>query len=112
MDDLLRLVRPLIVTCRGCLVVRLVCSASLVRSSVFSKHVVMSDGFVDERSCSGVGPGGSRVARVFAKSRSHRAAKNGDWECGLECVSVRERTRGGVRGSMLAEVCGDRALFF
>jgi len=34
-DGLLHLVRPLIVTCRGCLVVRVVCSASLVRSAVF-----------------------------------------------------------------------------
>ena len=36
-DGLLRLVRPLIVRFRGCLVVREVCSASLVRSAVFSK---------------------------------------------------------------------------
>ena len=45
-DGLLRLVRPLIVTCRGCLVVRVVCSASLVRSAVFSKQVVISGCFV------------------------------------------------------------------
>jgi len=72
-DGLLRLVRPLIVTCRGCRVVRVVCSASLVRFAVFSKEVVLSGYFVDERSCSDVGPGG-RVARVLAKSPTHRAA--------------------------------------
>jgi hypothetical protein len=45
---------------------------------------------VDERSYSGVGPGG-RVARVLAKISTHRAAKNVDWGFGLESVSVRER---------------------
>ena len=66
-DDLLRMVRPfipLIATCRGYLVVRVVCSASLACSAVFSKHVIMSGCFVDERCCSGMGPGG-RVARVL-----------------------------------------------
>ena len=72
-DGMLRLVRPLIVSCRGFLVVCEVCSASLVRSAVFSKQVVTSGCFVDEWSCSGVGTGG-RVARVIAKSPNHRAA--------------------------------------
>ena len=45
---------------------------------------------MDERGCSGVGSGG-RVARVLAKSPSHRAAKNVDWGFGLESASVRER---------------------
>ena len=89
-DDMLRLVRPLIMTCRGCLVVREVCSASLVRSAKFSKQVVIPGCFVDERSCSGVGPGG-RVARVLVKSPNHRAAKHVDWGIGLGSVSVRER---------------------
>ena len=89
-DSLLRLMRPLIVTCRGCLVVRVVCSANLVRSAVFSKHVVMSGCFVDERSCRGVGHGG-RVARVLAKSPSNRAATNVSRGFGLKSVSVRER---------------------
>ena len=55
----------------GCLVVGVVCSVSLARSADFSKHVVMSGCFVDERSCSGMGPGG-RVSRVLADSLSHR----------------------------------------
>ena len=76
-DGLLRLVCPLIVTCRGCFVVRVVCSVSLVRSAVFTKHGVMSGCFVGERSCSGVGPDG-RVARALAKGSSHSAAKNVD----------------------------------
>ncbi len=45
---------------------------------------------MDERSCSGVSLGG-RVARVLAKSPSHRATKNVDRGFGLESVSVRER---------------------
>ena len=90
MGGLLRLVRPFIVTCMGCLVVSVVCSVSLARSAVFLKQVVMSCCFVDERSGSGVGPSG-RVARVLAKSPSHRAAKNVDWGFGLESVNVRER---------------------
>ena len=55
MVGLLRLVRPLLAPSRGCLVVRVVCSVSLVRSAVFKK-VVMSGYFWDERSCIGVGP--------------------------------------------------------
>ena len=86
MDGLLRLVRPFIVACMGCLVVSMVCSVSLARSAVFSKHVVMSGCFVDERSCSGLGPGG-RVARVIAKSSSHRVAQMwlGGWFGEYEC---------------------------
>jgi len=74
-DGLLRLVRPLIVTFRGCLIVHVVCSSSLVRFAVCSTQVVMSGCFVVERSCSGMGPGG-RVARVLTKSPNHRAAKH------------------------------------
>ena len=90
MDGLLRLVRPLIVTYRGCLVVRVVCSASLISSADFSNQVVISGCFVNERSCSGVGPSG-RVSRVLSMSPNHSAAKNVDWGFGLESVSVRER---------------------
>jgi hypothetical protein len=89
-DGLLRLLRPLIMTCRGCLVVCVVCSASLVRSAVFSKQVVISSCFVDERSCSGEGPSG-RVARVFARSPNHHADKHVDEGFGLESVSMRGR---------------------
>ena len=56
----------------------------------FSKQVVMSGCFVDERSCSGVGPGG-RVSRVLANGPSHRAAKNVDRRVGLDSMNVRER---------------------
>ena len=87
---LLRFVRPLIVTCRGCLVVHVVCSANLARSAFFSKQMVISSCFVAERSCSGVGLG-CRVASVLAKSPSHRAATNVGRRFGLESVSVRER---------------------
>jgi len=89
-DSLLRFVRPLIVTCRGCLVVRVVCSANLARSAILLKQVVISSCFGAERSCSCVGPSG-RVARVLAKRPSQRAAKIVDWGSGLESVSVRER---------------------
>ena len=89
-DGLLCLVRPFIVTCMCCLVVSVVCSVSLARSVIFSKQVVMSCCFVDERSCSGVGPGG-RVSRALAKCPSHRLARNADQGFGLESVSVRER---------------------
>ena len=61
MAGLLRFVRSIIVTCMGCLVVRVVCLANLARSAVFSKQVVISRCVVAERSCSGGSPGG-RVA--------------------------------------------------
>ncbi len=73
----------------GCLVVGVVCSANLARSAVFLKHEFTSDCFVDERSCSDVGPG-DRVSRVLANSPSHRLAINADRGFGLESVSARE----------------------
>ena len=73
-----------------------------------SKHVVISSCFVTERICSGVGLGG-RVARVLAKSPSHRAARNGDRGFGLESVSVRE-TR--CSGESACISCEDRGLLF
>ena len=86
----MRLVCPFIATRMGDLVVSVVCSANLARSAVLSKNVAMSGCFVDERSCSGVGPGG-RVSRALAKCPSHRLARNADQGFGLESVSVRER---------------------
>ena len=65
--------------------------------------VVMSGCFVDERSCSGAGPGG-KVSRVLANSPSHRLARNVDRKFCVESVSVRERR---CWGSLLASVCGD-----
>ena len=49
----------------------------------------MSSYFVDESSCSGMGPSGS-ISRVLANSPSHRLAKNMDRGFSLESVSVRE----------------------
>jgi hypothetical protein len=73
-DGLVRLVRSFMEMCMGFLVVGVVCSVILARYIVFSKQVLMFGCFVDEKSCSGVGPGG-RISRVLANSPSHRLAK-------------------------------------
>ena len=67
--SLARLVRPLMGTCMGYLVVGVVCSNNLARSSVFLKQVVISSCLEAERSCSDVGPRG-RMSILLGKRPS------------------------------------------
>jgi hypothetical protein len=95
-SGLARLVRPLMVTCMGCLIVVVLCSAILTRSVVFSKQVLMSKCLEAERSYSGTGLGG-KISRVLANNPTQHLVKYLAWGVWLrEFKSKRKEVFGGV----------------